>query len=451
MKKVIYFDCYMGISGDMVLGACLDLGVDEEALKTELRKLNIEGVDLSVKKMLKNGFTGTDVEVLSKEDGLPVDHLHDHVHGEHVHHHDHDHEHTHHHDHEHTHDHEHMHHHDHEHTHDHEHGHGHHHDHAHRTLSEIRNLIMGSGLNDVVKETAMDIFQVIAEAEAKVHGKPVEEVGFHEVGAIDSIVDICGAAVCLHLLGVEQVYCSVVREGTGFIMCQHGQLPVPVPAVANMMPGSGIIVKQTDEVHTELVTPTGFGILKGTKAICGTMPEMMVESVGLGFGKREVGRLNGLRAIYGTIMDEDDEMPEICYDDHDEDEHVHVHEDGTVHSHVHDGHHEYSHTHDHDHAHTHDHGHGHGHGHVHSEEHKTKVRNRLAKAIGHLERVKSMVEDDKDCSEVLIQLAAVKSALNNTGKEILKEHMSHCLIEAIEKKEFSEIEELNRAIDQFIK
>ena len=92
MKKVIYFDCYMGISGDMVLGACLDLGVDEEALKTELRKLHVEGIDLSVKKMLKNGFTGTDVEVLSKEDGLPVDHLHDYVHGEHGHH---DHEHTH--------------------------------------------------------------------------------------------------------------------------------------------------------------------------------------------------------------------------------------------------------------------------------------------------------------------------------------------------------------------
>ena len=435
MKKVIYFDCYMGISGDMVLGACLDLGVDEEALKTELRKLHIEGVDLSAKRMVKNGFTGTDVEVLSKEDGLPVDHLHDDVHGEHVHHHDH----------EHTHDHEHMH------GHDHAHG----HDHVHRTLSEIRNLIMGSDLEDAVKDTAMDIFYVIAEAEAKVHGKPIEEVGFHEVGAIDSIVDICGAAVCLHLLGVEKVYCSVVREGTGFIMCQHGQLPVPVPAVANMMPGSGIIVKQTDEVHTELVTPTGFGILKGTKAICGTMPEMMVESVGLGFGKRDVGRLNGLRAIYGTILDEDDALPEINYDDQDECEegHAHVHEDGTVHTHTHEGHHEHSHTHDggHDHEHTHTHGHGHGHGHVHSAEHTTKVRNRLAKAIGHLERVKHMVEEDRDCAEVLIQLAAVKSALNNTGKEILKEHMSHCLIEAIEKKEFSEIEELNKAIDQFIK
>ncbi|MBQ9022796.1 MAG: DUF111 family protein [Eubacterium sp.] len=431
MKKVIYFDCYMGISGDMVLGACLDLGVDEEALKTELRKLHIEGIDLSVKKMLKNGFTGTDVEVLSKEDGLPVDHLHDDVHGEHVHHHDHKHTH----DHEHFHEHIHEHTHEHSHTHAHEHTHHHDHDHEHRTLSEIRNLIMGSDLEDAVKETAMDIFYVIAEAEAKVHGKPIEEVGFHEVGAIDSIVDICGAAICLHLLGVEKVYCSVVREGTGFIMCQHGQLPVPVPAVANMMPGSGIIVKQTDEVHTELVTPTGFGILKGTKAICGTMPEMMVERVGLGFGKRDVGRLNGLRAVYGTIMEEDDELPEIHYDDHVECEEAHTHE----------GHHEHSHAH----GHTHD--HGHGHGHVHSAEHTTRVRNRLAKAIGHLERVKHMVEEDRDCAEVLIQLAAVKSALNNTGKEILKEHMSHCLIEAIEKKEFSEIEELNKAIDQFIK
>ena len=174
---------------------------------------------------------------------------------------------------------------------------------------------------------------------------------------------------------------------------------------------------------------------------------MMVERVGLGFGKRDVGRLNGLRAVYGTIMEEDDELPEIHYDDHVECEeaHTHVHADGTVHTHTHEGHHEHSHAH----GHTHD--HGHGHGHVHSAEHTTRVRNRLAKAIGHLERVKHMVEEDRDCAEVLIQLAAVKSALNNTGKEILKEHMSHCLIEAIEKKEFSEIEELNKAIDQFIK
>ena len=413
MKKVIYFDCYMGISGDMVLGACLDLGLDLDALNAELAKLHVDGFQVTAKRVVRNGFTGTDAEVVSTADGQPVDR-----HG-HVHTHEHSHEHAH------DHDHGHVHTHDHGHTH----GHTHDHDHEHRTFQSIREMIEGSDLKDSVKEMALSIFRVIAEAEAKVHGKSIEEVGFHEVGAIDSIVDICGAAVCLDLLGVEKVYCSVVREGTGFIMCQHGQLPVPVPAVVNMMPGSGIVVKQTDEIHTELVTPTGFGILKGTKAICGTMPEMLVESVGIGFGKREVGRLNGLRAVLGTLMEADDEIPQIDYDE----EHVHVHADGTVH------------THSHSHEHTHD------HGHVHSPEHTIKIRNRLAKAIGHLERVKHMVEDDRDCAEVLIQLAAVRSALNNTGKEILKEHMSHCLIEAIESKQFAEIEELNKAIDQFIK
>lgn len=431
MKKVIYFDCYMGISGDMVLGACLDLGVDEAQLKEELKKLHIDGFDLSVKRVLKNGFTGTDVTVISPESGEAVDHMHHH---EHAHHHEHTHEDGHTHSHSHTHEHGH--------THEHEHMHEHTHEHSHRTLHEIRGMIMDSDLDDAVKEMAVNIFQVIAEAEAKVHGKPVEEVGFHEVGALDSIVDICGAAVCLHLLGVEQVYCSVVREGTGFIMCQHGQLPVPVPAVVNMMPGSGIIVKQTDEVHTELVTPTGFGILKGTKAICGPMPEMTVDSVGLGFGKRETGRLNGLRAILGTVADGEEPVSVNYEGDLHAHSHVHTHthEDGTVHSHTHEARHEHSHAHSHG-----------GHMHTHSPEHTIRLRNRLAKAIGHLERVKQMVEDERDCCDVLMQLAAVKSALNNTGKYILKEHMEHCLIEAVENKEFSEIEELNRAIDYFIK
>ena len=387
MKKVIYFDCYMGISGDMVLGACLDLGVDLDMLNAELAKLHVDGFKVTAERIVKNGFTGTDAEVVSTADGLPVEqHGHSHTHGyEHVHGHSHDYEHS------------------------------HDHPHEHRTFRSICDMIMNSDLKDSVKDMALSVFRVIAEAEARVHGKSIEEVGFHEVGALDSIVDICGAAVCMDLLGVEGVYCSVVREGSGFIMCQHGQLPVPVPAVANMMPGSGIVIRQTDEIHTELVTPTGFGILKGMKAICDTMPEMVVEGVGIGFGKRDVGRLNGLRAVLGTLIEPDEAFPKIDYDG------GHTHEYGRVD------------------------------GHAHSAEHIRKIRNRLAKAIGHLERVKHMVEDDRDCSEVLIQLAAVKSALNNTGKEILKEHMSHCLIGAIERKQFSEIEELNKAIDQFVK
>ena len=254
MKKIIYFDCYMGISGDMTLGACLDLGVDINELRHELEKLGVDGFRLEAKRIVKNGFAGTDLDVILTDKDQN----------------------------------------------DHHHHHGEHH---HRTLKSIREIIEKSSLKDNVKNTALDIFQVIAEAESKVHGKDVEDVAFHEVGAVDSIVDICGAAICFDLLGVEEVYCSPLREGTGFIMCQHGALPIPVPAVVNMLPGSNIAIKQTEDIKTELVTPTGLGILKGTKAICGSMPEMYVEGTGIGFGKRDTGRLNGLRAILGTVME----------------------------------------------------------------------------------------------------------------------------------------------------
>ena len=347
-KKIIYFDCYMGISGDMILAACLDLGADETVLAEELRKLHLPGIALKVKKEVKNGFSGTNATILYTEENLKK-----------------------------------------------------------HTLSMIRERILESGLDDPIKERALSVFGVIAEAKAQVHGKAVDEVDFFELGAADSIAEICAAAICLHLLGVEQVYCSVLREGSGFVECKNGLLPVPVPAVVKMMPGSGIEIVQTEEIRTELVTPTGFGFLKGTHAICGPMPQMSVEAVGLGFGKREAGGLNGLRAILGSIQEEGDESipaaKKMPYT------------------------------------------------HAHQEEHKKRTRNRLAKAIGHLERVKQMVEDDRDCSEVLIQLAAVRSALTSTGKYILKEHMSHCLIDAVEKKQFSEIEDLNRAIEQFIK
>lgn len=357
MKKVIYFDCYMGISGDMVLGACLDLGVDLDVLKKELSKLHVNGFDVTAKKIVKNGFSGTDAEVILTEDGLPCDYSRATARE------------------------------------------------PRRTYQVINDIIMNSELDDSVKRIAHRILCVIAEAEAKVHGKPIEDVAFHEVGALDSIVDICGAAICLNLLGVEQVYCSELREGTGFIMCQRGPLPIPVPAVVNMLPGSNITIKQTEEIRTELVTPTGFGILKGTEAICGPMPAMRVESIGIGFGKRDTGRLNGLRAILGSMEEDENSNTETS----------------SIHTHL-----SY-------------------------EEHKIKLRNRLSKAIGHLEKVKQMVEEDQDSCDVLMQLSAVKSALNNAGKYILKEYITNQLIDAVENKEFFEIDDLNKAIDYFIK
>jgi uncharacterized protein (DUF111 family) len=125
-------------------------------------------------------------------------------------------------------------------------------------------------------------------------------VVFHEVGAVDSIVDIVGAAICVDLLRVDEVYCSPVHDGSGFINCRHGLIPVPVPAVMEMLKGSGISIVGED-VNTEMVTPTGFGILKGLGAKCARLPEIRVSDVGYGFGKRDTGRFNALRVIIGEI------------------------------------------------------------------------------------------------------------------------------------------------------
>ena len=257
MKTIAYFDCYRGISGDMVLGAFLDLGVSLEDLRKELAKLNLNGIELAEKKLVKNGQSGTSIEITLAEDGLPVDHPdRQEAHSGAI---------------------------------------------ERRNLDTIRKLILDSALDSEVKEHALSILLTIAEAEAAVHNRPIEEVEFHEAGALDSIVDVCGAAICFHLLGVEQVYCSTVYDGSGYIMCHCGRLPVPVPAVARMLPGSGIRLEQLEEVKTEMVTPTGFGILKGMNAICRSVPDIQNMRAGVGFGKRDTGQRSGLRIVLGTV------------------------------------------------------------------------------------------------------------------------------------------------------
>ncbi|MBQ9931299.1 MAG: nickel pincer cofactor biosynthesis protein LarC [Firmicutes bacterium] len=269
MKKVLYFDCFSGISGDMTLGALIGLGVDDEKLAAGLASLGLEGCELQVRKTEKYGISGYDVEVLTEDnpsDGCAASspctgepHHHHHHHG---------------------------------------------HDHAHRSLADIRKIIQGSGLDQKVKNRALTIFETIGIAEAAVHNKPVDEVCFHEVGALDSIVDIVGTAICLELLNVDEIYCSPLHEGTGFVECQHGLLPIPVPAVSEILAGSQISLIQED-IPVELVTPTGAGILRGSAARCGAMPPMTMEAVGWGFGKRETGRLNALRVVLGTLQEEE--------------------------------------------------------------------------------------------------------------------------------------------------
>lgn len=284
--KVLYFDCFSGISGDMTLGALLDLGIDEQAFRNELAKLNLNEYDIVVGKKIKSGIVGTDVSViLFNED---ENHHEEHYYGHQEHHHGQD---------GHSND-------FHEHTHT---SHSHHHEpvvheHSHtaRNLKDIEEIIDASDLNQRVKGFSKKVFLEIARAEAKVHHKEIHEVHFHEVGAVDSIVDIVGTAICLDLLGVEKVFSSPMHEGNGFIKCQHGMIPVPVPAVMEMLSASNIPLISED-INTELVTPTGLGIIKCLAYSFGKMPTMTVEKTGYGMGKRETGRFNALRVVAGSI------------------------------------------------------------------------------------------------------------------------------------------------------
>lgn len=289
--KILYFDCFSGISGDMTIGALLDLGIDTERFRQELSKLNLSGYELHIDKKLCRGIAGTDVNVVlvyEHEEEHEEEYEHEH---EHVHVHEHGHEHQH---------------------HGHHHGeHGHeHHGQTERNLGDILAILDGSSLSQRVKDFSRRVFTEIASAEGRVHGKPVDEVHFHEVGAIDSIVDIAGTAICLELLGIDRVYSSALHDGNGFIECRHGMIPVPVPAVMEMLSGSGIPLISED-VSTELVTPTGMGIIKCLAESFGSRPSMRIDKTGYGTGKRDTGRLNALRVFMGELYENTSEGDEI--------------------------------------------------------------------------------------------------------------------------------------------
>lgn len=287
--KVLYYDCFSGISGDMNLGALVDVGVDAQYLKDELSKLNIdEEFELLVKPGMKNGISGTKVDVLVKGDPRRDGHSYDHSHE-----HDHSHSHGHSHDHNHSHGHDHSHEHDHSHSHDH--GHHHHHD---RNYKVIKAMIESSDLSDNVKKLSIDMFYEIAVAEAKVHGKTVDEVHFHEVGAVDSIVDIVGSAICLDALKVDKIMASTVQLGGGFVMCDHGKIPVPAPATTEIL--KGIPVK-TGLVQFETTTPTGAAILKANVEEYTDSHNLVIEKTGYGLGTKTFEVPNVLRVYIGEI------------------------------------------------------------------------------------------------------------------------------------------------------
>jgi len=285
--KTLYLDIFSGISGDMFIGALIDLGVDAKKLERELAKLKLDDYHLHVARKHKSGIEGVKFDVHLADH----DHEHDHAHEADDPHHSHSHTHSHG-EHEHTHEHGHK--------HDHEHSHDHHHHEDSRDFSQIKKLLRASKLSHWVKEKSIAVFQRIAEAEGKIHGQPPEEVHFHEVGAVDSIVDIVGVCVGLELLGKPRVLASNVVEGVGWMQCAHGRFPIPAPATLAILGARGVGVTQCEEPN-ELITPTGAALLAEFVERFGPMEELVAGRIGFGLGTRDnQTRPNVVRAVLGN-------------------------------------------------------------------------------------------------------------------------------------------------------
>jgi uncharacterized protein (TIGR00299 family) protein len=262
--KTLYLDPFSGVSGNMLLGTLFDLGLDVEDFTHELAKLKLTGYQLSLTKTTKSAIDGHLFEVVLSDEfkGHHPDEG-----AEMIHHHG-------------------------------------------RNLVAIEGLIHASELSSSIKQSACAVFEEIAAAEARVHGKTINEIHFHEVGAIDSIVDVVGFFIGLELLQIQHVLCGTLVDGTGTITVAHGVMPVPVPAVMQMRLNSNVPFRQREDVLTELVTPTGFGLIKHTAETFGTLPEnVMIEKIGYGFGTRETGSLNALRGCLCNSLLSNQQVP----------------------------------------------------------------------------------------------------------------------------------------------
>lgn len=261
--KTLYFDCSSGISGNMTLAALTEIIGDENYLVEELKKLNIDGYKIDISKKVKNGITGTHVDVI-----LEHEHEHHHFHGEHNH---------------------------------------HDHHHEHRNLHDVCEIIDNSDIDEKSKDLAKRIFMRVAKAESKVHNKPLEEVHFHEVGAIDSIVDIVGTAILINKIQPDKIISSVVNDGHGFIQCAHGTMAVPVPATSEIFANSNVQFRQID-VDTELVTPTGAAIIAELSTEVTTLPAMQIKKIGWGAGTKDLKIPNILKVYYGEMKEENQQI-----------------------------------------------------------------------------------------------------------------------------------------------
>ena len=294
MGKTLYLECYSGISGDMTVAALLDLGADRSVLDRVLKSLKVSGFETKISRVVKSGIDACDFDVVLDKEHENHDHDMEYLHG----HHHKGHENNHFYDHNHAHEDEA------EHFHSHEHNHAHgagsaqdRHHHEHRGIKEITYIIEHSAMTENAKKIALRIFEILAEAESKAHNVPVDQVHFHEVGAVDSIVDIVSVAVCLDNLDVTEVIVPVLCEGRGTVRCQHGILPIPVPAVANIVSANHLHLKMT-EVEGELVTPTGAAIVAAVKTKDKLPETFEIQKIGIGAGKRQYECPGILRAMF---------------------------------------------------------------------------------------------------------------------------------------------------------
>ncbi len=305
--KIAYFDCFSGISGDMCLGALIAAGADFDQLKAELSKLPVEGYELRREKIKRNGITAVNVFVDLLEESQPERHLED-----------------------------------------------------------IVQIIDNSGLPDEVKERSKAVFNRLALAEAKVHDTTQDHIHFHEVGAVDAIVDVVGTVLGLHMLGVEKIYSNPLPMGTGFIKCMHGIIPSPAPATLEILRSVPVYGAG---VQGELVTPTGAAIISTLAEGFTGLPLMTIETVGYGSGKKDMDHPNLLRLITGDTVDSSFAGSACRKGHHSHKRHGHYHghkHAGHHHCHGH-GHGEACHPHEHEHVHGQEHHHGHEHGHHHDD------------------------------------------------------------------------------------
>ncbi|RJQ42075.1 MAG: nickel pincer cofactor biosynthesis protein LarC [Anaerolineaceae bacterium] len=306
--KTLYLECNMGAAGDMLMAALLELYPHPDQFLQTMNSLGIPGVSVDRSIVEKCGIKGTGITVkvygIEEESGLVPQgdgylHEHDDLHI-HAHQPNHDHEH------------EHCHEHDSEHTHSHDHDHEHAHDHNYSTMKEITAMINGLSVSKSVKSHALAIYDLIAMAESHIHGVPVNEIHFHEVGTLDAVADIVGVCLLLELLAPERIIVSPIHVGSGHVKTSHGILPVPAPATAYILQG---IPVYSGSIQGELCTPTGAALLKHFADSFSGMPVMQVTAVAYGMGKRDFKAANCLRAFWGDCTADsapNEEIAEIC-------------------------------------------------------------------------------------------------------------------------------------------